>query len=80
MKEFPLIKNMSTIYDNVTAFYYIIISLIPFEHFILQEKKPRFLFSLLYSGYFGNLKLCIWLAIFLYLLDVINEEKIKAII
>lgn len=36
MKEFPVIKNMSTIYDNITASYYIIVSLIPFEHFTVQ--------------------------------------------
>lgn len=38
MKVFPIITNMSTIYDNMTAFYYIIVSLILSEHFIIQEK------------------------------------------
>lgn len=41
MKEFPITKNMSTIYDNITAFYSIIVSLIPFDHFILQKQNNQ---------------------------------------
>lgn len=41
MKELPVIKNMSTIYENITAFYPLV-SLIPFEHFILQKQNNQF--------------------------------------
>lgn len=41
MKELPIIKNMSTIYENITAFYSLV-SLIPFEHFILQKQNNQF--------------------------------------
>lgn len=56
MKEFPIIKNMLTIYDNITAFYYNIVSLIPFEHFVIQEKTNQISVSFVVFRIFLKLK------------------------